>query len=82
MYMIEITEDKLHTMAEHVEKGLKHLGKLMQCIEDLEEDFSDGAYGERGRLGMREEEDWWDAEDKKHKSMREKDLYGKRMRRY
>ena len=39
MYMIEITENKLHSMAEHVEKGLKHMGKLMQCIEELEEDF-------------------------------------------
>ena len=54
MYIIEITEDKLHSMAEHVEKGLRHMGKLMQCIEELEEDFSDsGAYGDKGRLGMR-----------------------------
>ena len=41
MYVIEITEDKLQSMAEHVEKGLRHMGKLMQCIEELEEDFSD-----------------------------------------
>ena len=84
MYMIEITEDRLHSMAEHVEKGLRHMGKLMQCIEELEEDFSDeGAYGERGRLGMKEEEDWWDEEDKKHKDYsNSKDRYSKRMRRY
>lgn len=77
MYMIEITESKLHSMAEHVEKGLRHMGKLMQCIEELEEEFSgSGAYGERGRLGMREnDEDWWDEEDKKRK-----ERYGKRMR--
>ena len=37
MYIIEITEDKLHSMAEHVEKGLRHMGKLMQCIEELED---------------------------------------------
>ena len=36
MYMIEITEDKLHSMTEHIEKGLRHMGKLMQCIEELE----------------------------------------------
>ena len=85
MYVIEITEDKLQSMAEHVEKGLRHMGKLMQCIEELEEDFSEsGAYGEKGRLGMRdEEEDWWDEEDKKHKDYSgSKDRYGKRMRRY
>ena len=80
MYMIEVTEDKLHTMAEHVEKGLKHMGKLMQCLEDLEEDFSnDGAYGEKGRLGMRnEEEDWWEEDERKRKKYKER--YGNRMR--
>ena len=81
MYIIEITEDKLHSMAEHVEKGLRHMGKLMQCIEELEEDFSDeGAYGEKGRLGMRndEEEDWWEEDERKHKKYKER--YGNRMR--
>ena len=81
MYIIEITEDKLHSMAKHVEKGLRHMGKLMQCIEELEEDFSgSGAYGEKGRLGMRdEEEDWWDKDDeKRYKKYTER--YGNRMR--
>ena len=82
MYIIEITEDKLHSMAKHVEKGLRHMGKLMQCIEELEEDSSSsGAYGDRGRLGMRndEEEDWWDKEDeKRYKKYTER--YGNRMR--
>ena len=82
MYIIEITEDKLHSMAKHVEKGLRHMGKLMQCIEELEEDLSgSGAYGDKGRLGMRndEEEDWWDKEDeKRYKKYTER--YGNRMR--
>ena len=80
MYVIEITEDKLQSMAEHVEKGLRHMGKLMQCIEELEEDFSgSGAYGEKGRLGMRnEEEDWWEEDERKHKKYKER--YGNRMR--
>ena len=81
MYMIEITENKLHSMAEHVEKGLKHLGKLMQCIEELEEDFPDsGAYGEKGRLGMRndEGEDWWEEDERKRKKYKER--YGNRIR--
>lgn len=82
MYIIEITEDKLHSMAEHVEKGLRHMGKLMQCLEELEEEFSDeGAYGEKGRLGMRndEEEDWWEKEDEKRRK-KYKERYGNRMR--
>ena len=80
MYMIEITESKLQSMAEHVENGLKHMGKLMQCIEELEEDFSDsGAYGEKSRLGMRnEEEDWWEEDERKHKKYKER--YGNRVR--
>ena len=81
MYVIEITEDKLQLMAEHVEKGLRHMGKLMQCIEELEEDFSgSGAYGEKGRLGMRdEEEDWWEKEEEKRRK-KYKERYGNRMR--
>ena len=81
MYVIEITEDKLQSMAEHVEKGLRHTGKLMQCIEELEEDFSgSGAYGEKGRLGMRdEEEDWWEKEEEKRRK-KYKERYGNRMR--
>ena len=81
MYVIEITEDKLQSMAEHVEKGLRHMGKLMQCIEELEEDFSgSGAYGEKGRLGMRdEEEDWWEKEEEKRRK-KYKEHYGNRMR--
>ena len=82
MYMIEITEDKFHSMAEHVEKGLKHMGKLMQCLEDLEDEFLDsGAYGEKGRLGMRndEEEDWWEKEEEKNRK-KYKERYGNRMR--
>lgn len=81
MYVIEITEDKLQSIAEHVEKGLRHMGKLMQCIEELEEDFSgSGAYGEKGRLGMRdEEEDWWEKEEEKRRK-KYKERYGNRMR--
>lgn len=81
MYVIEITEDKLQSMAEHVEKGLRHMGKLMQCIEELEEDFSgSGAYGEKGRLGMRdEEEDWWEKEEEKRRK-KYNERYGNRMR--
>ena len=81
MYVIEITADKLQSMAKHVEKGLRHMGKLMQCIEELEEDFSgSGAYGEKGRLGMRdEEEDWWEKEEEKRRK-KYKERYGNRMR--
>lgn len=72
--MIEITEDKLQSMTEHVEKGLKHLSKLMQCLEDIEDEYSgSGAYGEKGRLGMRENKDYQEEDNRR---------YINRMRRY
>lgn len=75
MYMIEITEDRLQSMTEHVEKGLKHLGKLMQCLESLEEETS-GAYGEKGRLGLRKSNHYEDED------YRENERYINRMKRY
>lgn len=35
MYMIEITEDKVCGLYENIEKGLKYMGKAMQCVEEL-----------------------------------------------
>lgn len=35
MRVIEIREDRLHSLAENVEKMLRYAGKSMQCIEDL-----------------------------------------------
>lgn len=37
MYMVEITEDKLSGLSEHIEKALTHMGKVMQCVSELEE---------------------------------------------
>lgn len=50
--MIEITEDKLHGLAEHAEKMLRHGGKMMQCIDELMEE-SKGRMGERGEMDYR-----------------------------
>lgn len=38
MYVVEITEDKLSGLSEHIEKALSHMGKVMQCVSELEED--------------------------------------------
>lgn len=38
MYMIEITESKISQLSELAEKMLKYGGKLMQCIEDIDND--------------------------------------------
>lgn len=44
MKMIEITEEKVNKMSEHVEDILDTTGKLMLCIEKLRHEM----YGERG----------------------------------
>ena len=45
MYMIEITEDKMGKLSEHIEKSLKHMGKAMQCVDEW---LEEGGMGERG----------------------------------
>ena len=73
--IIEIQEGKLHNLSEYAEKVLKYGGKLMQCLEDLEEgkskyneyrgtDYERGGIDYRGgiryREGHREKERWDD----------------------
>lgn len=56
MKIIEITEDKISSLSEHIEKALRHAGKAMQCVEDM---YDDGyGYGER-------DEDDWDDDDER-----------------
>ena len=57
-----ITEEKKEKLGEYTEKILRYAGKLMSCVEHLEnesEDEEDDAYGERygHRMGMRQEGD-------------------------
>ncbi|MBE6299814.1 MAG: hypothetical protein E7083_05690 [Bacteroidales bacterium] len=71
-YMIEITESKVDKLSEHIEQCLRHLGKAMQCVEEWQEKShsrygdrnesgryrTSSAYGNRGSMGYRDEEDW------------------------
>ncbi len=45
MRIIEVEDNKVKDLAEHIEKSLRHMGKAMQCIEELEE--RGGRMGER-----------------------------------
>lgn len=75
-YMIQIEEDSAMELKEHAKKALKHMGKLMECVEELCEESQmgeRGGYGNRGggsggygnrygnRMGYRDEE--WEDED-------------------
>lgn len=78
MFTIKITEKKKEKMAEHAEKALKHLGKLMQCVEELgEEDGMGERYNYRNNMGGRYgsrmgERDDWDEEDDENYPMGER----------
>lgn len=61
-YLIEISEQKVNKLSDHIEESLKHLGKAMQCVSEwMEEgegygernDYRGGSYGDRGRYGNR-----------------------------
>lgn len=55
--MIRMPRQKLDDMSEHIEKGLRYIGKAMQCIDEMQnEDMGErgwevrempGHYGER-----------------------------------
>lgn len=58
MRVIEITEKKRDKLSHNVEKALKYMGKVMQCVEELEDEDSDVGHrddedGYRGRMGNR-----------------------------
>lgn len=51
MYMIEISEDKIDSLVEHVSKSIKCLGKVAECLEEIRgEGYEDeDEYDERDR---------------------------------
>ena len=71
-YIIEITEDKLGTLAENAEKMLRYGGKVMQCIDDLQR--GSGRMGERyydDYRSMGNDRNKWNDDD-------DRDRYGER----
>lgn len=65
--LIEISSDKVETLSENIEKGLRYIGKAMQCLDEMKQEEGmmgerrGGRYGNRygirygGRMGMRED---------------------------
>lgn len=47
--MIEISSEKQGELMEHAEKAYKHVGKMLECIEQMSE----------GKMGMREDDEWY-----------------------
>lgn len=44
-FLLEITEKKVDKLSEHLEQGLRHLGKAMSCVDEW---MQEGGMGERG----------------------------------
>ena len=55
--IIEIQDDKMQCLSEYAEKVLRYGGKLMQCIEDLENKSKYNEYRGHERRS-REKEPW------------------------
>ena len=72
MRVIEIREDRLHSLAENVEKMLRYAGKSKQCIEDSR---GGEMIGER-----RDYEREYDRDDERGRY--DGEMYGDRRRRY
>jgi hypothetical protein len=51
-YMIEVKEDKVEKLSEHIEKGLHHLGRAMTCVEAM----LGQEYNDRGGMNYRDYE--------------------------
>lgn len=62
-YIIEVSEDKISSLSEHIEKALRHAGKAMQCLEDMYE--GERGYGERG-YGERDDDDMYEEDERRY----------------
>lgn len=57
MYMIKISKDKVDHLAETAEKMLRLGGKMMQCLEELQEPEAYGQRMDDGELGYSQRDD-------------------------
>lgn len=60
MYIIEITEDKVDNVIEHMSKGLKYFNKAIECLEEAK---TRSSMNKRSSNYDRMDEDFEDYED-------------------
>lgn len=63
MYMIEISEDKVDNLLEHMTKGVKCFAKAIDCLEDIKEDSRMRSRYEDGGVYEPEEDDDYEPRD-------------------
>lgn len=53
-YIVEVSDEKVEKVSDHIEKALKYMGKAMQCVEQwMEESEGMGQRGSGGSMGSR-----------------------------
>ena len=84
MMMIEISESKMDKLSEHIEQGLRHMGKAMQCVDEWMSEKGMGerrGYGNRspyvsryggGSMGYRDDDDWDEMDERYDDEMGER----------
>lgn len=54
-YIVEVSDKKVEKLSEHIEQGLRHLGKAMQCVDEW---MQESGMGERGNINYRDEDEY------------------------
>ena len=57
MMYFEIEEDKVETLSENLENGLRYIGKAMQCIDEMRSRGGERSGMRRSGYGMRDDMD-------------------------
>lgn len=75
MYVIEISEDKYEGLSENVEKAIKYMGKVMQCVDAMKDSSREM---EESEFQQRRGRSYRDSYDHDYRNWDE-DRYGERM---
>ena len=94
-FLLEITEKKVDKLSEHLEQGLRHMGKAMQCVDEWMQEsgmgertnYRDGGYSRYsggGVYGSRggmgyRDDEDWEDEDEMHERRRRNRRTGRYM---
>lgn len=61
MYIVEITEDKLDNIVDHMAKGIKYFNKAIECLDEVRQESRHEA-----RYGGRYDDEYDDEEERRH----------------
>lgn len=61
MYIVEITEDKLDNIVDHMAKGIKYFNKAIECLDEVRQESRHEA-----RYGGKYDDDYDDEEERRH----------------